>query len=305
VSDVLGDIEAAYNEVVAQSDSSPESTSSEVPETASADDAAPATEETAAPQTTDPPAEPQASEPELKGSLPVARHKEILEKTRREYDEQLTQLGWAKAYKPEQVQQTTQLFELAERDPVAFARLLAAADPRIAEAFGQAAAPAAVPEAMPEPDVLLENGVMVYGHERLHQLMEWKDRQTRRDIEPVLQTVRAQQAWGQATQSAQSKLADARTWPEFTTHELEMKPLVERGASLEAAYRQVVVPKILAREQKIREETRAQVLAELRAKPTTSERPAGLPAMPAGGGMSRPSTIEEIIQETVRELSER
>lgn len=231
--------------------------------------------EAPAPATPEPVAEAPAPVPDLPlddestvpvtGNIPVERHKAILNKYRSKAD----QLKWAESLNPQELQQKLAILEFAEQNPQEFMRRFDAAmkaDPRFRQAEPT---PQPVAEAKPEPDVLLSDGTLTYSQPQLDKLLEWRERQIVSRFEPVEKAFRSNQVWGEAVQKARQQLADAQQhWPGFQSAEAEIAGFLKANptASLEQAYRSVVMTKMTTDEARIRAEERQRVLAEFQTK---------------------------------------
>lgn len=164
--------------------------------------------------------------------------------------------------------------------------------------------PATGEEAMPEPNEELEDGTKVYNMDGLKSLLAWQARQTearvskqieerykpiesewqeRRRIEATLPVIRKQ-------------IEEAKTWEFFNESEEEITKALEADStlSLEAAYRKIVFPKIIADRNKMRQG----FIQEVKNAPTSTAvkaRPATKPTVAATGARS----LEDIIKEQV------
>lgn len=162
-------------------------------------------------------------------------------------------------------------------------------------------------DGMPEPDEELSDGSRVYSMDGLKQLLAWNAQQVesrvtkqvedryrpiesewkeRRRLEATLPVIRAQ-------------IAEAQTWPLFNENEAAITAALEanKNISLEAAYRQVVFPKLVAE----RNSMRQNILQEVRNAPVATSVPrvpATRPAAPNNG----PRSMEDIIREAVATL---
>lgn len=190
-------------------------------------------------------------------------------------------------------------------DPRAFLEKLAQHDPRY-KTLLEPAAPATVePQAapladMPAPDITLQDGSRTYSIDGLKKLLEWNTGHVKAQLMPELDAklkpwqerekaeharVEAEKAAGAVRERTQSQIAEAQTWPSFKDHEADiLKALQEDSTkahaekrrptlSLEGAYRQVVMAKLSADRNKMREE----ILKE------TSHAAKASPAVPRAG----------------------
>lgn len=329
---IRGEMEAAATELEeagasfegSSEDASPasESASSEVSEQPVAEDAAPATEET--PQAEKPAEQPVTEEFELPigGSIPVPRVRKILEnaraKAQAEARQQLEQLAWAKEKDRAAVEEAMRIYEFANQNPVEFYRQVTErfrSDPSLraeVERLWQPAQQPAQAEAKPAqsdrpaPDVLLEDGRLVYSSDQLDKLMAWQERQVEGKIsaklEPIEKARKQQEADRQITAESQRIYQEALTWPGMNDAENRKavaKTMFEKRVPLDAAYRMAVLPR-LTDTKGIEERVRQQVLAELKQKSRAStQNPQRVVADPkAYAKMS----IREVLEATAAEL---
>jgi hypothetical protein len=112
------------------------------------------------------------------------------------------------------------------------------------------------------------------------------------------QQFKSQAKQQQAAASVKAMIDDARQWPGFTEHESDILQTLKSNPkiSLDAAYRQVVMPKMQADRNKVREE----VLAELKTRPTTTSIPATTPVTPSNKPRSTSDIAREIMNRTSR-----
>lgn len=191
-------------------------------------------------------------------------------------------------------------------DPQQFLAQLAQIDPRYQVYLQPPSAPreTAKAEAMPEPDLPLADGSRTYSIEGIQRLLAWhaKDVEAKMDarLQPVFaleQQARSQAEQAQVYQQIQAKtsaqIEDALTWPGFKDHEADiLKVLQEDSAdaakrgtrpqlSLDAAYRKVVLPKLVADDAARRE----RLVKEMQAAPksTAVGRGGDMAATPPGG----------------------
>jgi hypothetical protein len=257
----------------------------------------------------------------LSGNLPLSRHKAILDKARQRYEEQVERLKWAERYTPRDVEVAFTIAEQIDKDPYAVWERLERelrADARYADKFQPAAAPAAKPaNAAPEPDVLLDNGTLVYSDKQAKQLAEWMKtnavEEIRREIEPITREHASTKAWKDALTRSGGKIEAARaSWPEFGAVEGDIKALIARElqagrvVTLEDAYRQVLVPKLIQRVEDTKASERQKVLAELKQKASVQsvERPEA-PKPATTTTPRRYATTVDVVADVVRELSGR
>lgn len=255
---------------------------------------------------------------ELAGKMiPVNRHKAVLTKTRNELEQARQELGFLKT--PETLEKL-QAIDIAEQNPELFAQVLLA-DERFqsifAKHFGSAtpsaptgAAPPAADAAAelgarPEADVLLPNGSVGYSADTMAKLLAYESKQQETRFQkalderfgPVgelLQDREASRIVADATRRQTAIVESARQkWPKFKESELQIRDYLTKNqtATLEEAYREVVVPTL----QSDRDKMRADLLKEINQRPAAAVRAPGqvTPNPSAGGARS----IEQVIAE--------
>jgi hypothetical protein len=179
------------------------------------------------------------------GPIPLARHKEILENTRKKAaDEAKAELqqryGWADKYQPDVVEQGTRLFQWLQQNPLEFRGWLE-------QEIQQRGISQPKAEERPQPDLRAEDGTFVYSAEQAHKLLEHERKQVlaelRKEFGPVKEAHTRQELEHRAGAQAESIVAEARAnWPMFRDLEPVMKRLmapVDKGGSaldLQAAY---------------------------------------------------------------------
>ena len=101
----------------------------------------------------------------------------------------------------------------------------------------------------------------------------------------------------QAAASVKSTLDEARPWPGFNENENDIVAALKADrSSVDAAYRRVVMPKMQADRNKVREE----VLAELKTRPTSTSIPATTPATPSNKPRSTLDIAREVFDKANR-----
>ena len=296
---------------------------SEATEQPAAEDATPATEET--PQAAAQPAEqPVTEEYELPigGSIPVPRVRKILEnarvKAQAEARAQLEQLAWAREVDRQQVEEAMRIYQFANQNPVEFYRQVTErlrSDPGLraeVERVWQPAQPQAQPaeqppaDPKPQPDVLLDDGRLVFSSDQMDKLLAWQERQVEgkisKKLEPIEQARKQQEFDRQITAESQRIYQEALTWPGMADPENRKavaKAMFEQRVPLDVAYRRAVLPR-LTDTKSIEERVRQQVLAELKQKSRAStQNPQRVVADPkAYAKMS----IREVLEATAAEL---
>jgi len=300
----------------------------EVDAAAPAADAADAPPPAADDAVTPPPAEeevPDLSEVELAGkSLPLHRHKAVLTKARKAaeaLEAKLKGLEWASV--PD-AQEKLNAIQVADTNPELFAQVLFN-DPKFGPIFkslmGSAspAPPADVPAAAtsaaaverPQPDVLLPDGTVGYSQAAQEQMLAWHAAQMEEKfnktleerfgkVEPILQEREAQNAYTKEVERQREVVQHARkNWVQFEKHEHDIRQLINAKGNekmtLEEAYRQVVVPKLVAD----RDTMRKEILAEQTKKADKVIAPPAPKAAPVAGK----SSTEDIIRGAYEKLS--
>lgn len=162
---------------------------------------------------------------------------------------------------------------------------------------------------MPEPDD--EDGTG-YTMEGLKKLLEWNSRvvesrvtkQVESQYKPIKDRFDAEQTLQQLTPKVQKQMEEAYRWPKFAENEAEIIKVLEQypTATLEQAYQHVVVPKLVADEQRLRNDIRQQVLGELKKAPpvSTGVPVSGIKPRPASLS-SGPRSLEDVIKEQMEE----
>lgn len=199
-----------------------------------------------------------------------------------------------------EVNMARQVESIMEKEPERFVQMVLQANPAYREVMAKVIGAAAGPQAAstpasaddpePEMDLDLGDGRMTYSAEGFKKLREWERRQGKRDAEALIneklspfeqerkakqEQARLEAIHTQAREAIAAKLDKARKWPEFTKHEEAIAKVInDTGASLEDAYMQVVMPKLAADRNAMREA----ILAEQAAQPrSTSVVPQGAP----------------------------
>jgi hypothetical protein len=158
---------------------------------------------------------------------------------------------------------------------------MAQMNPAYRRYLGQPAADATpkVDDQRPGPDLDLGNGQRTYSQAGLERLMAYERQQAvkeaqrhiMRDLAPLREQHAAQQHIAAASERVRTVLEDARQWPGFKEHEAEIVTVLKanRKLSLDAAYRQVVLPKLTTDRNKLREE----LLKEIKGAPASTTAP--------------------------------
>lgn len=163
-----------------------------------------------------------------------------------------------------------ELYTGVRGDPKAFLEMLSGHDPRYRSFLEPPKVePPPPPQSnqMPEPDLTLQDGSKTYSIEGLKKLLEWNTGQVETRLLPKVDerlrplTEREERAKSERElhERTQKVIADAQTWPGFKDHEGDILKVLQEDSdkaraekrrptlSLEAAYRQVVVPKLVSK----------------------------------------------------------
>jgi hypothetical protein len=149
---------------------------------------------------------------------------------------------------------------------------------------------------MPQPDQKLSDGTSVYSMDGLAKLNAWNRAQAAKEARettlaevekkfgPIYNEWEQHQRVQQVLPKVQAQIESARKWPQFNENEPDIVKALQadRSLSLEAAYRQVVLPKIQqvgqsaqADRAQLEKDIRAQVLKELKQVPRGTSAQAG------------------------------
>lgn len=213
-----------------------------------------------------------------------------------------------------------QVEAIMEKEPERFVNMMLTANPAYREVMqkvlGVPAAAAAGATTVdgddPEPamDYDLGNGQMTYSAEGFKKLRAWERRQGKKDAEALIneklspyeqerkakqERERVEAIHTQAREAIATKLEKARKWPEFTKHEDAIAKVInDTGASLDEAYMQVVMPKLAADRNAMRES----LIAEQAAQPRNTSVGAG----PAPIKSDKAKTTADYAREAFKEL---
>lgn len=149
---------------------------------------------------------------------------------------------------------------------------------------------------MPQPDQKLSDGTSVYSMDGLTKLNAWNRAQAAKEARettlaevekkfgPIYNEWEQHQRVQQVLPKVQAQITEARKWPQFNENEADIVKALQadKALSLEAAYRQVVLPKIQQVGQtaqtdraQLEKDIRAQVLKELKQAPRGTSTQAG------------------------------
>lgn len=187
----------------------------------------------------------------------------------------------------------------------------------------QAQAPA-VDADMPQPDQKLSDGTSVYSMEGLSKLNAWNRAQAAKEARestlaevekkfgPIYNEWEQHQRVQAVLPKVQAQIEQARKWPKFNENEPAIIQALQadRNISLEAAYRQVVMPQFEQAQQaatvdrtQLEKDIRAQILKELKQAPTGTStqagttKPSNKPFVPASDGDDK---LTSIIRASIR-----
>jgi hypothetical protein len=172
-----------------------------------------------------------------------------------------------------------------------------------AQTTAQATPQTVADDPMPGPDDA-ENGV--YTLDGLNKLLDWQKRQAKNEVlkeveskyEPIRQQYETQQRLNKLVPVVENQIKEARTWEKFNENEDKIVQFLNANpnASLETAYRVVVLPQLKAD----RDATRKQVLAELQKAPVAATSVAARPQRPVEQVNQGPRSMEDVILEQIR-----
>jgi hypothetical protein len=286
--------------------------SSAAPETPLAGEQAasePPTEGAPLPATTPVVVQPADDKPKRRYPIPLERHEAALAKAREEGSAAVKAAEAKYQAEVQALRQRAELLDIADREPERFMKALVAADPRYAQLVqgwhtqngngnGNKPAAPAPNQQMPQPDTPFPDGSVGYSQEGLAKLLEWQAAQVEARIAERYKAIEdahlADQQIRAAVGRVQTQVQDAMAWDGFAENQAEIAKALQanRQLTLEAAYRQVVLPKFRA----TRESLRAEILAELNKKPSrvTGTSPGG-GAPPAANSDDLESVIKAAI----------
>ena len=256
------------------------------------------------------------------GSIPVARVRKILENARAKARAEVeAEFAWAKELgSTEDTSEAVRVWKFANEHPLEFAQEIvdrvtkhpALAD-RAKQIFAKQDEPARQPKPDPEqadpkpqPDVLLEDGRLVYSSEQSEKLVEWKVRALKGEVEKTMEPLLTERSQAQhqreVDEHAQRVITEVMKWPGMNDAENQKAvamAMKQHGIQVDAAYRAVVLPK-LTDTAAIEKRVRAQVLDELKQKSRASARP---PARSESSPVSlKGKSVREILEATADEI---
>lgn len=228
--------------------------------------------------------------------IPHERVREMFAKAKAKIVEE-TQQKYSRFESPE-FATDLQAIELARSNPKGFVQAIMATpafaqymrQPDAESAERRQPAQAQAPAEEPGPDRMDHDGTLTYSAQRLAEVMQFREAKLERMIDERLKPVAEIQKERQLTQQWDSALGRQRTvieearstWPGFRESEAQIRELlyVNENLSLDAAYRQAVMPKF----QSDRDRMRAEILVELNRRPAaaTGVIPSAAPATNTG-----------------------
>lgn len=250
--------------------------------------------------------------------IPYSRVRSIVESARkklhRDWDTERGRLTEAQRAMEARLQQMEAVGQIMQSDPQRFLQMLQQVNPAYArfkaiEEAQQAAA--ANGDGRPAPDLDLGNGYKTYSPQGLEALLAWQAEQLEKRVEsryrPLEDSYRHQQILSEAGQRVTAQLDDAMKWPMFEKYAPEILEVLKQDSAaarqygqtsrltLEAAYRQVVLPKLALERDKLRTE----LLKEIQAAPTSTAAPAAgsVGAASAPGGARN---LDDVIYDAIR-----
>lgn len=176
-------------------------------------------------------------------------------------------------------------------DPRNYLSELAKFDPRYQAFLEEKRQEAQQPLAIPEPDVTLADGSRTFSLETFQKtlipfIVEQAKKEAKAEAENALKPIREreeqQKTHATLRERTQSMIAEAKNWPGFGDHEQDILKALQEDSdkakaagkrpslSLEAAYRQVVLPKLSADRNKMREELLKELSESAKAGPTVA-----------------------------------
>lgn len=202
--------------------------------------------------------------------------------------------------------------------------------PAYAERFATKSAPEAPPtevvDDMPQPDQPLSDGTTVYSLDGLKKLNEWNRAQAKKEVledvnkrfGPIEEQWNAHQKVQALIPKVQAQIDEARKWTKFSENEADIVNALKANSTLtlEGAYNQVVIPKILSEIEKVSSErdkaisektadhnkVRSQILKELKSTPSSTSAPTQASKPSSNQVSSGPRTLEEVIAESIKGL---
>ncbi len=253
-------------------------------------------------------------------SMVMKAEQEAANKAKAEYEPKLAEVTAKVSAYESRLGQVAQFEQVMANDPQRFLGMLSqlpAYKPFfdwVAQVQNQAPAQAQQPQgqgqaqdpagAMPQPDQQLSDGSWVYSMDGLQKLLNWQAQQVEQRVskryEPIESQFRQHQQMQQMIPQIQRQIDEARQWPKFNENEEEITKALaaDQTLTLEGAYRKVVLPKLVADENAIRQ----RVLADIRKAPPSTAAPsrATRPPSPAAG----PRSLEQIIEDEIRKLGQ-
>lgn len=182
----------------------------------------------------------------------------------------------------------------------------------------QVQAPEEQSDGMPQPDIPLQDGSLVYSEKQLRAMQAWNREQARKETlaevdkryGPIEAEWQARQRVESLKPKVNAQIADARTWDLFSENEAEIVNVLKNNPniSLEGAYRKVVLPKMKStwdeeRNRLVpeRNKMREELLQEFKQAPRSTSVPssASKSVVDSGTGIK---SLEQIISESIKTL---
>ena len=207
---------------------------------------------------------------ESAGPIPFDRHKAILEKTRREYDEKY---GWVGERTKDDIEQMEQWYRWADTDPIGFRNWfenVLRQDPTYAAQLERAASGQGQAPPFPvDPDLQTPDGQPAFSLKALQGIRD----AIARDVEgrvnarlsPIEQRMSQSDLMARAEREVSQELAEAQTWEGFSELVPVIKGLMEKDKrlSIATAYARAFKTDYLP---KLRQRIRESTLGELNKK---------------------------------------
>lgn len=213
--------------------------------------------------------------------IPYTRTRKIIEKAKKEWaaaqEAAIKQHTDRISQFEQQLEAVAQVEAIIANDPERFIQMLPSINPAYRQYFGAAADPLA--QAVNRDGTVDLERLTSQIEQRVSKQFEplMREHQSRAFIEATLPKVRAQ-------------IAEAQKWPLFEENRGEIEKVLQNDqrASLEQAYQRVVLPKLAASRDAMREE----VLAELKQRPHSTS---AIPSLAQRQEQAEPQSIEDVV----------
>jgi hypothetical protein len=156
------------------------------------------------------------------------------------------------------------------------------------------------PHDMPAPDVQLQDGTRTYSVAGLQRLLTWNTQQAEQRIAQRLQPFerdrQQRELMAQAVPRVKQQIAAAEQWPLFKESKAEILAVLQSDAAvdLQTAYQRVVIPKLAASRDTIRQD----VLKELATRPHSTV--AGSSVAGSRADDTGPADTADIVRQALR-----